>query len=671
MSIIQQVTTASLSDNWRTINIDALDPESSSNFDTSTLHPAFAPVSENEARGIGQQVRQLLRGGDAEGALRGALESAPYGGDAVVKDIHLQTVTEVLQSIKASEMTPMLQRIFGSEGGGEALDVLMKYLTAISKTPTRSSTLTPQSTGAGFSQMGGRPVFGYNNGVIGGVLVLPSFTHAFSLPPSGTPAYNTIIENIVSLFQIGGLIGAMATFPGMKFWGRRVALAISAGFYTVGAAVQTFSYGNLGMMYAGRFFTGLGTGGTTVVVPLYIAELSPPSIRGTLVGIYEINNQLSSLLGYWCNYIVNEYIPPTSTRQYQIPLAMQLIPSIFLILASLFLLPESPRFLTKKGRAEKARKVLAYIRHLPCEHEYVNLEIEEIEEAIRREDNPNSHSTSNPPAGVAVGGDGGGASESLMIGQNFTGINGVNFYTPTIFKSIGFSGTKVVLLASGMYAAVKTIATIVSLVFFIDRLGRRKLLITSSIGTCLSLWYIGAFITAKHVDLKVEQEKSVAGWVAIASFSVAWNGVVWVYCAEIFPTRIKELAVCLTTAVQWICQFTVARASPSMLTNLHGGFFFFFATCITLMGFFVFFLVPETKGRTLEGMDEIFGSAYGELVGGVVEFRGFQRERGVDLGRVKGGVMDVEAGRARREMGGDEIMRITTQTQQAVPMASL
>ncbi|CZT45973.1 related to subunit of the Arp2/3 complex ARC15 [Rhynchosporium secalis] len=165
MSIIQQVTTASLSDNWRTINIDALDPESSSNFDTSTLHPAFAPVSENEARGVGQQVRQLLRGGDAEGALRGALESAPYGGDALVRDIHLQTVTEVLQSIKASEMTPMLLRIFGSEGGGEALDVLMKYLykgmaassTTSSKTPTRGSTVTPQSTGAGFSQMGGRP----------------------------------------------------------------------------------------------------------------------------------------------------------------------------------------------------------------------------------------------------------------------------------------------------------------------------------------------------------------------------------------------------------------------------------------------------------------------------------------------------------------------------------
>ena len=128
MSIIQQVSNATLNDNWRTINIDLLDPESSSNFDTSTLHPAFAPVSADEVRNLGQQVRQLLRGGDAEGALRGALESAPYGGDATGKEIHLQTVTEVLQSIKASEMTPMLQRIYQSEGGSEALDVLMKYL---------------------------------------------------------------------------------------------------------------------------------------------------------------------------------------------------------------------------------------------------------------------------------------------------------------------------------------------------------------------------------------------------------------------------------------------------------------------------------------------------------------------------------------------------------------
>ncbi|RDL40803.1 Actin-related protein 2 complex subunit 5 [Venustampulla echinocandica] len=162
MSIIQQVTTASLSDNWRTINIDLLDPESSSNFDTSTLHPPLVPVSDDEIRTLGQQIRQLMRGGDAEGALRGALEMPPYGGSDAVKELHAETVILVLQSIKASEMTPILKRIFQTDGGSEALDALMKYLykgmaASSSHSPSRSSAISPQSTGAGFSQMGGRP----------------------------------------------------------------------------------------------------------------------------------------------------------------------------------------------------------------------------------------------------------------------------------------------------------------------------------------------------------------------------------------------------------------------------------------------------------------------------------------------------------------------------------
>ncbi|KAK6075202.1 ARP2/3 complex subunit [Seiridium cupressi] len=160
MSIIQQHTSSSLSDAWRTINIDALDPESSQNFDTSTLHPPLPEASEAEVRQLNNQVRQLLRGGDAEGALRGCLEFPVYSGEESAK-----TVLEVLQSIKASEMTPMLQRIYQSQGGSELLDVLVKYLykgmsaspsSAGPRTSSRAtSNLTPQATG--FSQVSGRP----------------------------------------------------------------------------------------------------------------------------------------------------------------------------------------------------------------------------------------------------------------------------------------------------------------------------------------------------------------------------------------------------------------------------------------------------------------------------------------------------------------------------------
>ncbi|KAK7948603.1 ARP2/3 complex protein [Apiospora aurea] len=167
MSIIQQHTSASLSDAWRTINIDALDPDSSQNFDTTTLHPPLPEINEADVRQLNAQVRQLLRGGDAEGALRGCLETPVYNGSESAKEAHLQTVTEVLQSIKASDMSPMLERIHQSPGGSELLDVLIKYLykgmaasagasgaprAAGSRTP---STLTPQQTG--FSQVGSRP----------------------------------------------------------------------------------------------------------------------------------------------------------------------------------------------------------------------------------------------------------------------------------------------------------------------------------------------------------------------------------------------------------------------------------------------------------------------------------------------------------------------------------
>lgn len=187
-----------------------------------------------------------------------------------------------------------------------------------------------------------------------------------------------------------------------------------------------------------------------------------------------------------------------------------------------------------------------------------------------------------------------------------------------------------------MYAVVKSVATLFSLLFFIDRAGRRKLLITSSIGTSLALWYIGGFVTAAHIDLTKPQAKTVAGWIAIvcvyiyaAFFSFAWNGVVWVYCAEIFPTRIKELAACLTVSTQWLSQFAIARASPSMLSNLKGGFFFFFAACITIMGTLIWWFVPETKGKSLERMDEVFGTAYGGEV--ERELRDFRKERGVGV----------------------------------------
>ncbi|CAK7270922.1 arp2/3 complex subunit [Sporothrix epigloea] len=128
MSIIQQHSNASLGDAWRTINIDALEEDSPANFDTTTLRPPVPEITEAEIRELAGQVRQLLRGGDSEGALRGCLETPVYVGSDATKEAALQTILEVLQSIKASEMSPLLKRLYTTENGSELLDVLMKYL---------------------------------------------------------------------------------------------------------------------------------------------------------------------------------------------------------------------------------------------------------------------------------------------------------------------------------------------------------------------------------------------------------------------------------------------------------------------------------------------------------------------------------------------------------------
>ncbi|KAH7402206.1 actin-related protein 2/3 complex subunit 5 [Phaeosphaeria sp. MPI-PUGE-AT-0046c] len=143
--------------NWRTINIDALDPDSPANFDLTSLTPAVTPVSTADVQNYSQQIRQLLRGGDNEGALQGALESPPYGADDKGKEVHLAAVIEILQSIRQSDMSPILSRIYGAPGGTEALDVLMKYIykgMAQASPPSNARNITPQATG--FSQVHAR-----------------------------------------------------------------------------------------------------------------------------------------------------------------------------------------------------------------------------------------------------------------------------------------------------------------------------------------------------------------------------------------------------------------------------------------------------------------------------------------------------------------------------------
>ncbi|KAA8899191.1 general substrate transporter [Sphaerosporella brunnea] len=465
----------------------------------------------------------------------------------------------------------------------------------------------------------GALIFGYNNGVIGTCITLPSFHRDFSLPNYGTSDYSYITANIVSAMQGGAFFGSLLTFPITEKIGRRFSLTIASMMFFLGSAIMTFSDGSLPMMYAGRFVGGLGVGPVSLLVPMYISELAPPDIRGFLVGMFEIGNQLSSMAGFWVNFAVQSTMKESSA-QWMLSLGIQLIPGGLLFLASIFILPESPRFHVKKFKPEQALKTLVWLRQLPPDHEYVVTELGAMQQQVDRE-LVQAPSKLRMMRELFWRGNRNrlGMGMLLMICQNTTGINALNFYSPSIFRSIGFTGISVSLFASGMWALIKSASTILSMLFLVDRLGRRKLLILGAIGIAVTMIYIGSFITVSGVDPNHPGAKTPAAWLAIVClylfavfFCIGWNSIPWIYCSEIFPNRLRSLCVSITTATQWLACFAVARATPYMLEGIRGGTYYFFGACIVLTVIWVWFCVPETKGVTLEDMDLLFGVPHGE-----------------------------------------------------------
>lgn len=215
---------------------------------------------------------------------------------------------------------------------------------------------------------------------------------------------------------------------------------------------------------AGRVLTGLGIGASSTMIPIFIAECSPALIRGRLVGIFEIMLQIALVFGFWVNYGVKKDITPDVNKQWRIPVGIQFVPAGMLLMSMPFMI-ESPRWLVSKNRVETARKALSWVRNLPDGHEYITKEMYEIQESINYEIEISGGKRSTVQIFRELG-----ARDVrwrvmmgvlLMLLQNVTGINAINYYSPTILKSIGFSGTSIGLLATGVYGMIKMLTTVV------------------------------------------------------------------------------------------------------------------------------------------------------------------------------------------------------------------
>ncbi|KAI7474331.1 general substrate transporter [Hortaea werneckii] len=435
--------------------------------------------------------------------------------------------------------------------------------------------------------------------------------------------------NIASTLQAGCFFGSLIASWIADKLGRRTGLIIAALVTCVGVVIQSAAQGSIPTMYVGRLVAGLGVGAASMVVPLYISESAPRAIRGGLTGIYQLYIVFGVMIAFWINYGSIEHLTGQST--YIVPLVLQALPALCLV-AFISLCHESPRFLAKQDKWEKAEHVLTTVRQLPATHPYIRQEITDIAAQLEHErlliggasfwDLQKEMWTipgNSKRALISIG---------LMVCQQMTGTNAINYYAPQIFKNLGISGTETGLFATGIYGVVKVITCACFLLFAADSLGRRKSLLWTSIAQGCSMFYVGLYV---RVDPPLPgSEVPAAGYVALVCiflfagfFQFGWGPVCWVYVSEIPAARLRSMNVARAAATQWLFNFVVARATLTMFVTCgrggYGTFLIYGSFCFSMF-FFVWFFIPETKGKSLEEMDDLFGVT--ELVKHVEEEKG-------------------------------------------------
>ncbi|KAI1770299.1 putative hexose transport-related protein [Hypoxylon cercidicola] len=477
-------------------------------------------------------------------------------------------------------------------------------------------------------------LYGYNQGMFSGVLAMPSFqSHMGEYDPFDDSADQTKKGWLTAILELGAWVGTLLSGFIAEAISRKYSVLVAVTVFVLGVVIQaTAQSGGHNVILAGRFVTGMGVGSLATIVPIYNSEVAPPEVRGALVALQQLAITFGILVSFWIDYGTN-YIGGTALGAQQdaawlVPICLQLFPAIILFVGMIFM-PFSPRWLVHHGRESEARKILASLRGLPADHELVELEFLEIKAQSQFEKRTVAEHFPKLREQTAwnifklqfV------AIKSLfqtkamlkrvmvacvtMFFQQWTGINAVLYYAPSIFKQLGMSSTTTSLLATGVVGIVMFVFTVPA-VLYIDRIGRKPVLTVGAIGmaTC---HIIIAVIVAKNADQWSSQP--AAGWAAVVMvwlfvihFGYSWGPCSWIIVAEIWPLSSRAYGTSLGASSNWMNNFIVGQVTPIMLSEIGYGTYVLFGL-LTFMGAgFIWFFVPETKRLTLEEMDVIFGS---------------------------------------------------------------
>ncbi|GAA5903155.1 sugar porter family MFS transporter [Sporobolomyces salmoneus] len=451
--------------------------------------------------------------------------------------------------------------------------------------------------------------FGADISSMSGQLSNPYYLSQFNHPDSALQG------GITASMPAGSFAGALINSYLADKIGRKKTIIIGAWIWVLGCIVQSVA-NNVVTLVAGRVVAGLSVGILSAIVTTYQAELTKPSIRGRIVSI----QQLSIMSGIFLQYFVQlgaSYI--NSDASFRLPWALQLIPG--LILGSLmWLFPESPRWLCDHGRDDEALQILADVHAQgDTEDNFVKLEFFEIQRAIEFEKTQAAKSYldlfhASVRRRVFLG-------MAEQMWSQLSGMNVMMYYVIYVFQSAGITGREGELIASSVQYALGVAFTIPA-VIYIDRWGRRPMLLYGALAMGMWLFLVGGLqggfghavenpASDATTTWVVEGNKGatyaiiVCSYLFVSSFAISWGPCSWTYASEIFPTRVRAKAVSLSTASNSF-NFSLAFATPPAFRNIQWKTYFVFGSFCFAAAIHITFMYPETRGRTLEEMEEVF-----------------------------------------------------------------
>lgn len=395
-----------------------------------------------------------------------------------------------------------------------------------------------------------------------------------------------VIEWIVSSMMAGAALGALGAGSLSAKLGRKKSLMLGAVLFVIGSILCGLATSPTMLIFA-RFLLGLAIGIASFTAPLYLAEVAPENIRGSMISLYQLMITAGILLAFLSNTAFSYY------EAWRWMLGIIAIPGV-LFLIGVFALPDSPRWLIMAGRREEAIKVLHRLRG---DEKVIQQEVAEIEEQLKVPQKGWSLFKENPNFRRSVG-----LGVLLQVVQQFTGMNVVMYYAPRIFEGMGYD-TAAQMWFTAAVGLTNVLATFIA-IFLVDKWGRKPILYTGFVVMAVGLGVVGTMLGMGNLSHGQQTFTVVMLLIFIVGFAMSAGPLIWTLCSEVQPLKGRDFGIGCSTFTNWIANMIVGATFLTMLGTLgQGTTFWIYAGLNVVFIFLVFLLVPETKGVTLERIE--------------------------------------------------------------------